>query len=101
MGHTQLSPSSQDQGSLSDLCPIHQTPGEGVEPLLCSGCVSTLGSVPEHCSVSQATETSLLIVFHFSLALRRMLSTRILERLMKDLANVRMAASHPPLAVRV
>lgn len=81
----QLSSSSQDQGSPSDLCPIHQTPGEGAESLLCSGCVSTLGSVPEHHSPSRATETSLLIFLHFSLALRRMLSARILERLIEDL----------------
>lgn len=96
MGLTQLSPSSQGQGSPSA---IHQTPGEGVEPLLCSECFSTLGSVPEHCSLSRAAETSLLIFFHFSFALGRALYARRLDRLTEDLANLRMAAFHPPLSV--
>lgn len=98
MGVTQLSPSSQDQGSPSDLCPIHESPGEGVEPLLCSECLLALGSVPEHGSPSRAAETSPLTSFHFSLAPRRTLSARRVERLIEDLANVRTAAFHPRLA---
>lgn len=43
---------AQDPGSPSEPCAIHQTPGEGVELLPCSECLSALGSVPEHYSPS-------------------------------------------------